>query len=63
MQENCEDDDISPLLDANAGSWSENGVDFGDVLYKIANRCLEEKKRRPDMVEVEGLLKELLKDL
>lgn len=63
IQENCEDGNIERFLDANAGNWLLNGVNFGVSLFEIANKCLEEKKRRPEMVQVKDLLTGLIKDI
>lgn len=63
MQENCEDGDIQRFLDANAGNWIANGTNFGTALFLIANKCLEEKRRRPEMINVEKQLSDLIKDI
>lgn len=58
VEELCEDS-ISPLLDKSVGSWSINNIDFGEQIFAIANQCLEEKKKRPLMVEVNAKLTEI----
>ncbi|CAH0554860.1 unnamed protein product [Brassicogethes aeneus] len=48
------------LLDKTAGSWSVNNFSFAEDLFKIALKCLEDKKKRPSMVEVTESLSDLL---
>ncbi|KAF2880644.1 hypothetical protein ILUMI_25538 [Ignelater luminosus] len=62
VEEVCEDDSIAPLIDLKAGSWVAQNINFGEELYKIAVRCLEQnRKKRPTMVEVMEELAELIK--
>lgn len=63
MDEICEGNEISPLLDMIAGTWTLNSVNYGQKLYKIAVACLEEKKKRPTMVDVVEQLISICKDL
>lgn len=63
MDEVCEGHEINPLLDMIAGTWTLNGENYGQKLYKIATACLEEKKKRPTMVDVVEQLISLCKDL
>ncbi|XP_018565585.1 probable LRR receptor-like serine/threonine-protein kinase At2g23950 [Anoplophora glabripennis] len=63
IEDKCENDDIIPLLDHGTGSWQEGGINFADELFKISLKCLEEKKKRPNMVEVTGILEDLLNKL
>lgn len=56
--ENCDEDGIFSLLDQTAGSWKENGVNYAEKIYQIAIMCLEEKKKRPNMVVIRDLLLE-----
>ncbi|KAJ8948602.1 hypothetical protein NQ318_007606 [Aromia moschata] len=44
IEDTC-DSDITPLLDKEPGSWQEFDINFADELYKIALKCLEEKKK------------------
>lgn len=61
MNDICEDDNIKPLLDKCAGDWYENGIDFGQSLYEIAMKCLEDKKKRPIMAEVCKYLEDIIR--
>lgn len=66
VEEECEQDgnnSITPLLDIKAGTWMENGIDFADKLYKISLKCFEEKRKRPNMVDVTNSLDSLIEDL
>lgn len=59
VDEMCEDESILPLLDLQAGSWMENEMHIGEKLYRIATCCLDEKRRRPNMVEVTYMIKNI----
>lgn len=59
----CENDEIYDLLDTEAGKWVVNNVNFGREIFNISLKCLEEKKKRPNMVEVTSCLDELSKKL
>lgn len=61
--ENCDQEVIIHLLDHNAGSWETKNKNYGNALFQIASKCLEEKRRRPEMVDVIPLLMELLDDI
>lgn len=64
VEDVCEDNDITPLLDMRAGNWESNNVNFASSLYKITTECLEQnKKTRPDMIRVRNLLDELVNKL
>ncbi|XP_071449817.1 interleukin-1 receptor-associated kinase 4-like [Hetaerina americana] len=51
IDEICIEGKISPLLDSRAGTW---GLDesAGQNLFEMALNCLEEKRKRPKMVDV-----------
>lgn len=64
VEDICENNDITPLLDLRAGSWISGEVNFAMGLYKITVECLEQnKKTRPDMVRVRGLLDSLINQI
>lgn len=63
IDENCENGNISPVLDKTAGSWYHNGQSYADEIFSIALKCLEEKKKRPNMVEVTDMLVKLEQNL
>lgn len=63
IEENCDDGKIDHLLDQNAGTWIIKDKNYGNALFQIATRCLEEKRRRPEMVDVTPLLLELVEDM
>lgn len=56
LDELVEDDDISPFIDPKA-----RGVDAVecDSVYKLARKCLDEKKKRPGSEQVLGYLQNL----
>lgn len=59
MQE-CESENLPKYLDVKAGDWKAGNVDFALEVYNIANKCLmQEKKKRPEMIEVYRNLVEL----
>lgn len=60
MSDTCEDDLIEPLLDKTAGDWNENDIEFGQLLFEISLQCLEDKKKRPTMVEVSNEMVKLI---
>lgn len=61
VEENYEEEKIGDFLDQSAGSWkSSDDKDCGNILFQIAIKCLKEKKRRPEMVDVTPLLMELV---
>ncbi|XP_044754822.1 probable LRR receptor-like serine/threonine-protein kinase At2g28960 [Coccinella septempunctata] len=62
VEENCENS-IAPLLDTSIGSWSVNGINFGEELYSVAVQCIEEKKKRPVMVDVTETLMTIVSKL
>jgi len=50
VRENCDDDDITPILDRKAGDWTITNT---QRIYQTAGRLLLEKyTRRPRIVEV-----------
>lgn len=51
MEDQCEQS-IAPILDKSIGTWEENGTNFGEELYAVTLRCLEDKKKRPVMADV-----------
>nr|XP_008198085.1 PREDICTED: probable receptor-like protein kinase At5g18500 isoform X2 [Tribolium castaneum] len=59
VQETCQDG-IKPLLDTTVGSWMANSINFGEKLYEIATSCLKEKKERPTMTSICGILGDLV---
>ncbi|XP_060527848.1 interleukin-1 receptor-associated kinase 4-like [Cylas formicarius] len=59
VEDHC-DESITPLLDTSVGSWQENDINYGQKLYELAQKCLEEKKKRPSMVEVRDILNDLI---
>ncbi|KAJ8917745.1 hypothetical protein NQ315_005196 [Exocentrus adspersus] len=59
VEDTCEND-ITPLLDETVGCWKEGDINFAAELFSISRQCLQEKKKRPNMVEVCTQLKELL---
>ncbi|XP_050511305.1 interleukin-1 receptor-associated kinase 4 isoform X2 [Diabrotica virgifera virgifera] len=63
IAETIENDDISVVVDYRAGTWKENNVDYAMKFYKISQSCLEEKIRRPTMVQIKTALDDLMKDI
>ncbi|XP_072392896.1 uncharacterized protein [Diabrotica undecimpunctata] len=63
IAETIENDDISVVVDYRAGTWKENNADYAIKFYKISQSCLEEKIRRPTMVQVKTALDDLVKDI
>lgn len=61
--ETVEGDDISDLVDYKAGSWTESTINYALNFYKIAQNCLEEKHRRPTMLQVKVHLDDLIKNI
>ncbi|XP_057665263.1 interleukin-1 receptor-associated kinase 4-like [Diorhabda carinulata] len=61
--ETIEGDDISNLVDYKAGCWTEGAINYAKNFYKIAQSCLEEKHRRPTMLQVKVLLDDLIKNI
>jgi hypothetical protein len=59
IQDNCQEE-IKPLLDNSAGSWTANDINFGQELFEIALECLKEKKERPTITTVSSLLGEVV---
>jgi interleukin-1 receptor-associated kinase 4 len=59
IQDNCQEE-IKPLLDTSAGSWTANDINFGQELFEIALECLKEKKERPTITTVSSLLGEVV---
>lgn len=62
IEENC-DEGINHLLDESAGTWLLNDKNYGDALFEITRKCLEEKRRRPEMIDVASVLMELINDI
>lgn len=60
IEDSCDDGTISHLLDETAGSWLLKDKSYGEAIFQIATKCLEEKRRRPEMVDVTSLLMELV---
>lgn len=54
--ENYQEDSITPLLDTEAGDWSSEGINYSREMYEIALKCLEEKRKRPNMVQIRDML-------
>ncbi|KAG5898273.1 hypothetical protein JTB14_008617 [Gonioctena quinquepunctata] len=63
IQEMIENDDIGPLVDKRAGGWEQDDVNYATKLFEISERCLQEKRKRPTMVDVKIALEELTKNL
>ncbi|CAH1105593.1 unnamed protein product [Psylliodes chrysocephalus] len=61
--ETIENDEIASIIDYKAGSWIENAVNYAATLYKISQSCLEEKKKRPTMLEVKMVLEQMFGEL
>ncbi|XP_044267145.1 putative receptor-like protein kinase At1g72540 [Tribolium madens] len=59
IQENCQNG-IKPLLDIAVGSWLANNINFGEKLFEIAMDCLKDKKERPTMTTICGILGDLV---
>nr|XP_023022091.1 interleukin-1 receptor-associated kinase 4-like isoform X2 [Leptinotarsa decemlineata] len=63
IEETIDDDNILPLVDNRAGSWEEENVNYAVELFKVAQSCLKEKRKRPTMVDVKMTLDELTKNV
>ncbi|XP_046400183.1 interleukin-1 receptor-associated kinase 4-like [Ischnura elegans] len=61
VDEICIEGKISPLLDSRAGSW---GIDESAAqnLFEMALSCLEEKRKRPKMVDVLSRLESVVSE-
>ncbi|KAG8239134.1 hypothetical protein J437_LFUL018739 [Ladona fulva] len=51
VEEICVEGKIAPLLDSQAGDWGCNS-NAAQNLYQVTMECLEEKRKRPKMVDV-----------
>ncbi|CAG9856874.1 unnamed protein product [Phyllotreta striolata] len=62
LGETIENDDVTEVVDFGAGSWTENDKNYSEMLYKLSQKCLEEKKKRPTMPEVTSELVDMIKN-
>lgn len=62
VEDMCEES-IDPILDKSVGLWEENSINFAKDLYSLTLKCLDDKKKRPVMVEVVEILSDIVKNM